>query len=299
MQVQDTLIRAMLGQNQARAFALRTTDVVREAARIHATSPVATAALGRTLSMGLVFGAMMKGDETITLIIKGEGPLGGIVVSANSHGQVKGYVGNPNVDLPLTEQGKLAVGEAVGQGHLTVIRDLGLKEAYQGTVPLQTSEIGDDFAYYFTSSEQTPSAVALGVLVGGDGVPLGSGGIIVQLLPDAIHDEDFISALEKNLAAMPAASSLFASEQGPLEILERIFSDLDVRLLDSQKVEFFCDCSRERFEQGLITLGPKELLDLVEERESVETVCHFCNKAYHFTVEELQGILTGLGNSGE
>lgn len=298
MSLQDTLIRAMLGSNQARVFALRTTEIVREAVLKHGTSPVATAALGRTLTMGLVFGAMMKGDETITILIRGDGPLGGIVVSANSSGSVKGYVGNPAVDLPLTAQGKLDVAKAVGEGSLTVIRDLGLKEAYQGTVPLQTGEIGDDFAYYFTSSEQTPSAVAVGVLVGSDGLPMGSGGIIVQLLPDAIHDEEFITALETSLATMPAASSLFATNNTPIEILEDVFKDLEIRFIDSQDIFFRCDCSWERFEQGLITLGTEEIEELVKSQETIETVCHFCNKKYHFTNEQLQCILEELGNSG-
>lgn len=294
MALQDTLIRAMLGENQARVFALRTTELVQEAQKIHQTTPVATAALGRTLTMGLVFGAMMKGDESITIQIKGDGPLRGIVVSANSKGDVKGYVGNPYVDLTLNAAGKLAVGEAVGQGNLHVIRDLGLKEAYQGTVPLQTGEIGDDFAYYFTTSEQTPSAVVLGVLVGQDGVPISSGGIIVQLLPDAIADDAFITQLEENLKTMPPASSLFAENLEPLAILERIFPDLAVRMLDSQEVRFACDCSWDRFERGLITLGSEELQELIADNENVETICHFCNANYEFTNEQLKNLVKTL-----
>lgn len=223
MQGNDYLVRAMLGDNQARLFALRTTDVVREAATNHQMTPVAAAALGRALTMGLVLGAMLKGEETISIQIKGDGPLMGIVVSANSRGEVKGYVGNPRVELPAREDGKLDVGAAVGKGNLYVIRDLGLKEAYQGTVPLQTGEIGEDFAYYFTNSEQVPSAVGLGVLVGTDGLPLASGGIIVQLLPDAINDEQFISALEERLSKMAAVSSVFAQEQSVEQIVESIF----------------------------------------------------------------------------
>lgn len=299
MQQQDYLVRAMLGHNQARLFAVRTTGVVQEAQRKHDTSPVATAALGRTLTMGLVMGVMLKGEETITLQIKGDGPLRGIVVSANSQGEVKGYVGNPYVDLPLNSQGKLAVGEAVGQGHLHVIRDLGLKEAYQGTVPLQTGEIAEDFAYYFTHSEQTPSAVILGVLVGTDGVPLGSGGIIIQLLPDAVHDEDFIAKLEVALRGLSPISSLFAKKQTPEEIVQSAFGELDVRFIDTQEVHFYCDCSWERFEQALVTLGPEELEELIATNELVETVCHFCNKRYHFTTEQLENLLAKLAKPRE
>lgn len=299
MKQRDYLVRGVLGDNQARIFALRTTDVARRAQAIHQTTPVATAALGRTLTMGLVFGAMLKGDETITIQIKGDGPLQGVVVSANSHGQVKGYVGNPNVDLELNSQGKLAVGEAVGKGYLHLIRDLGLKEPYQGTVPLQTGEIGEDFAFYFAHSEQTPSAVLLGVLVGTDGVPLGSGGIIVQLLPDAFNDDKFITLLEERLGAMAQISSLFAGDQSPEEIVEEVFRDLPVRFLERQDVDFECDCSKERFERGLVTLGSKELEELVDLDETIETVCHFCNERYNFTVDELAKLVKELGNPSE
>lgn len=299
MQRQDYLIRAMLGDNQARLFALRTTDVVKEAAVNHQTTPVATAALGRTLTMGLVLGAMLKGEETISIQIKGDGPLQGIVVSANGRGLVKGYVGNPRVELPLSEDGKLAVGEAVGKGNLHVIRDLGLKEAYQGTVPLQTGEIGEDFAYYFTHSEQTPSAVGLGVLVGVDGVPLGSGGIVVQLLPDAMSDGVFIAALEERLTHMAAVSSLFSQEQTVEQIVESVFTEIPLRIIDTQKVRLQCDCSWGRFEQALITLGREELQELVNAGETIETICHFCNQRYNFTVDQLNILLSGLGNSRE
>lgn len=296
MNSRDYLVRAMLGANQARILAVRTTGVVTEAQRVHRTTPVATAALGRTLTMGLVLGAMLKADETLTIQIKGDGPLQGIVVSANSRGQVKGYVGNPHVELPLNSSGKLSVGEAVGQGYLHVIRDMGLKEPYYGTVPLQTGEIGDDFAYYFAVSEQTPSAVLVGVLVGTDGVPLGSGGIVVQLMPEAAEDEIFITELEERLQVMTEVSSLFASERSPEAIVEEIFAGLELRFIDRQEVQFFCDCSRERFERGLVTLGADELRELVDRGEPVEVVCHFCSKRYRFAVEEIDRLLQELGN---
>ncbi len=299
MQGNDYLVRAMLGDNQARLFALRTTDVVREAATNHQMTPVAAAALGRALTMGLVLGAMLKGEETISIQIKGDGPLMGIVLSANSRGEVKGYVGNPRVELPAREDGKLDVGAAVGKGNLYVIRDLGLKEAYQGTVPLQTGEIGEDFAYYFTNSEQVPSAVGLGVLVGTDGLPLASGGIIVQLLPDAINDEQFISALEERLSKMAAVSSVFAQEQSVEQIVESIFSGIPIRFIDKQAVKFLCDCSWERFEEALVTLGAEELQELVDGGETIETICHFCSKRYQFTVDQLKSVLQGLVNSRE
>lgn len=299
MQKKDYLVRAMLGENQARIFALRTTGVVKEAQAIHHTMPVATAALGRALTMGLVMGAMLKGEETLTIQIRGDGPLGGLVVSANSRGQVKGYVSNPQVTLPLNSQGKLAVGEAVGRGHLHIIRDLGLKEPYQGMVPLVSGEIGEDFAYYFTASEQTPSAVLVGVLVGTDGVPLGAGGIVVQLLPEAVNDERFVFQLEESLTALPQVSSLFAGDQTPEEIVSQAFPGFALKFLHSQPVEFVCDCSRERFERGLVTLGVEELAELVEQGETIETVCHFCNKRYTFTVKELEKLLQELGNTRE
>lgn len=293
----DYLVRAMLGANQARVMALRTTQVTKEAQEVHGTTPVATAALGRTLTMGLVLGAMLKDEEAITIQIKGDGPLRGIVVSANSRGQVKGYVGNPHVVLPLNSSGKLAVGQAVGSGHLHVIRDMGLKEPYYGTVPLQNGEIGEDFAYYFTVSEQTPSAVLVGVLVGTDGVPLGSGGIVVQLMPGAENDEAFIAGLEERLQRVTQVSSLFAGEQSPEEIVQEVFAGLEMRFIHRQEVAFSCDCSRERFERGLVTLGAEELREMVDKGEPIEVVCHFCNKRYDFTVGELDKLLQELGNT--
>ncbi len=295
----DYLIRAILGENQARVFALRTTDTVRQAQVNHNTAPVATAALGRTLTMGLVLGAMLKGEETITVQVKGDGPLEGIVVSADPQGRVKGYVGNPHVDLPLNQAGKLSVGKAVGSGTLHVIRDIGLKEAYQGTVPLQTGEIGDDFAYYFTASEQVPSAVVLGVLIDTDLAPLGSGGLIVQLLPDAVHDDAFITLLEERLTAMPPVSSLFADGKTPEEIVAEVFAGIKLNVIDWAPVAFHCDCSQERFERGLIALGREELQQFVQEGETLETVCRFCSKKYYYTVEHLEKLLRELGKAAE
>lgn len=299
MRQKDYLVRAMLGTNLARVFALGTTQVVKAAQARHLTSPTASAALGRTLTMGLVLGAMLKGEESITIQVKGSGPLGGIVVSANSKGEVKGYVGNPFVEIPLNSAGKLAVGEAVGSGNLYVIRDLGLKDIYQGAVPLQTGEIGDDFAYYFAHSEQTPAAVALGVLIAPDGVPLGAGGVVVQLLPGASAEEIFISALEESLQKMPAISSVFAGGQTPEQVLEEFFAALDLRIIDSFPVRFYCDCSRERFEKGLLTLGSGELQELIDLEEEIETVCRFCARTYYFSVEELKKMVAGLGIVGE
>lgn len=299
MQQKDYLVRAMLGDKQARVFALRTTEVAIEAQKRHNSLPVATAALGRTLTMGLVMGAMLKGDERVTIQIKGDGPLKGIMVSANSKGIVKGYVGNPNVDLPLDDHNKLAVGQGVGQGNLHVIRDLGLKDPYQGTVSLQTGEIAEDFAYYFTHSEQTPSAVALGVLIGTDGVPLGSGGIVIQLLPEAINDDEFITSLEQKLELMPSISSIFTEEKTPEEILEQVFSGMEIHFISKQEVRFLCDCSWDRFSKALLTLGKEEISEIVTEGKTIETVCHFCNESYNFTVEQLESLLFDISESGE
>lgn len=291
MEKRDYLVRGMVGEGRTRVFAVRTTDIVREAQRRHGLYPVPSAALGRVLTIGTILGAMLKGEESVTIQIRGDGPLKSIVATANSKGQVRGYVGNPHVHLPLNSKGKLAVGEAVGAGTLFVIRDLGLKETYQGAVPLQTGEIGDDFAYYFASSEQTPSAVMLGVLVDPNNVPHAAGGVVIQLLPGAQDDEVFISKLESAVGSSPPISSLFAMDKTPEMILDEMFADFDLKIIDRMPVEFACDCSRERFEAGLITLGLDELQELLDAGENVETECQFCRSTYYFSIEELQSMI--------
>ena len=298
MEKRDYLVRGIIDEGKARVFAVRTTDIVREAQHRHQLYPVPSAALGRVLTIGTILGAMLKGEESITIQIKGDGPLQDIVATTNSKGQVRGYVGNPHVHLPLNSAGKLAVGEAVGNGTLFVIRDLGLKGTYQGAVPLQTGEIGDDFAYYFAYSEQTPSAVMVGLLVDPDNVPKAAGGIVIQLLPGAQEDDAFITKLERVIGSIPPISTLFAADKTPEVILQEILGDFNLKIIDQIPVEFACDCSRERFEAGLITLAPHELEELVEAGEEVETQCQFCRNAYYFSVEELQNMIEQIQSGG-
>lgn len=292
-------MRGILGDGRARVFSLRTTELVNEAQRRHNTYPVATAALGRTLTISLVLGAMLKGDESVTVQIRGDGILQGVVATANSLGHVRGYVGNPHIHLPLNERGKLAVGEAVGDGLLFVIRDLGLKENYQGSVPLQTGEIGDDFAYYFAVSEQTPAVVSLGVLVNPDNTVESAGGLVIQLLPGGEDDEAFVTALEDAVQKLPAISSVYTGDMTPTRLIHEYFGHLGAKIISESPVSFQCDCSRERFMRGLIALGPDELADLISHGEPVNTECRFCGEHYEYPLDELQGVLEELQKAKE
>ncbi|WP_040953069.1 Hsp33 family molecular chaperone HslO [Gorillibacterium massiliense] len=283
----DHLIRATALGGKVRAFAALTTGIVNELQRRHQASPVAIAALGRTVTAGAMMGAMLKGDERLTLQIKGDGPVGQIVVDANANGEVRGYVENPVVDLPLKPNGKLDVSAAVGEGFLYVTKDLGLKEPYQGSTPIVSGEIADDFTYYFAKSEQTPSAVALGVLVDVDYKIKASGGFILQLLPGL--DEEEIEEMERKLASLKPVTTLL--DQGAT--LEEILSSVveGVQVLETMDLVFKCRCSQERVEQTLISLGKDELNAILEEDGQTEIVCHFCNEAYHFSEQEIKGLL--------
>jgi molecular chaperone Hsp33 len=238
-----------------------------------------------------MMGAMLKGEEKLTIQVKGNGPLGQIVVDANAHGEVRGYVDNPHVDLPLNAVGKLDVAGAVGtEGFIYLIKDLGLKEPYRGSIPIVSGELGEDFTYYFAKSEQTPSAVALGVLVDVDYSVKASGGFIIQLLP-GLQDEE-ITEIETQLAGLPAVTSMLDSGESLEDILRRILPDFQP--MDRMDVSFRCKCSRDRVEQTLISLGRTELQKLIEEDEAAEVVCHFCNETYRFAAEELQNIIEKL-----
>ena len=291
----DKIIRATAAQEHIRAFAVDSTEMVSEAREIHRTYPVVTAALGRLLSAGAMMGSMMKGeDDLITLTIKGDGPLASLTVTADSHGNVKGFPGNPSVDIPTREDPngntqKLDVGGAIGNGILTVSMDLGLKEPYNGQVELQTGEIGDDLAYYFTVSEQTPSAVALGVMIGKDSSVLHSGGFIIQLMPDA--PEEVISALETALAGLDPVTTLMERGLGPEDILRLVLGDLDLVITETTPIRFHCNCSRERILNALATLSNDDLQSIIADDEEIEVKCHFCNSAYSFAKDELQAIL--------
>ncbi|BEI61563.1 Hsp33 family molecular chaperone HslO [Blautia luti] len=286
----DYIIRAIAANDQIRAFAAVTTETVEEARKDHNTSPVATAALGRLLTAGAMMGTMMKGDKDIlTLQIKAGGPLEGITVTADSKGRVKGYVGNPNVCIPANSKGKLDVAGAVGVGFMNVIKDMGLKEPYVGQVALQTSEIAEDLTYYFATSEQVPSAVGLGVLMNKDNTVRQAGGFIVQLMPFA--EESTIAKLEENVQKITSVTSLLEEGHTPESLLEKVLDGFDMEINEKIPTEFYCNCSRDRVEKALISIGRKELNEMIQEGKPIEMNCHFCNHNYEFTVEELKEIL--------
>jgi molecular chaperone Hsp33 len=289
--MRDYVIRATASNGQVRAFVGSTTNMVELARTFHNTTPVASAALGRTLIATSIMGLMMKNDnDKITIIIKGGGPIGSIVTTADSNGMVKGYVTNPDVDVPLKYAGKLDVGAAVGNnGSIKVIKDLGLREPYNGSYPLVNGEIAEDFTSYFTFSEQTPSAVALGVLVDVDRTIKAAGGFIIQLMPDAT--EEVISKLEENIGKIDAMSKLIEAGKTPEEILNLVLEGLNPEILQKHEVGFECDCSKERFEKALITIGKNDIQEILEEDKKAEIGCHFCNVKYNFDEEDLKKIL--------
>ena len=286
----DYIIRATAANDQIRAFAAVTTEMVETAREHHNTSPVATAALGRLLTAGAMMGSMMKGEkDVLTLQIKAGGPLQGITVTADSQGNVKGYVGNPDVCIPANSKGKLDVAGAVGPGFLTVIKDMGLKEPYSGQVMLQTCEIAEDLTYYFATSEQVPSAVGLGVLMNKNNTVRQAGGFIVQLMPFA--EEEVISRLEQNVQKINSVTNLLEEGHTPESLLEKVLEGFDVQINEKMDTRFHCNCSKERVAKALISIGRKELNEMIQEGKPIEMNCHFCNTNYNFTVEELKEIL--------
>ena len=288
--MKDYVIRATAANGEVRAFACMTKKLVEEARIYHDSLPVVTAALGRLLSAGSMMGLMMKGeDDKLTLQIKGDGPIGGLVVTADSKARVKGYAFSPDVDIPLKAAGKLDVGGAIGNGELTVIRDLGLKEPYVGRTKLISGEIAEDLTYYFASSEQVPSVVALGVLVDRDYTVKRAGGFIIQLMPGA--SEDTIYAIEKKIPMVTSVTGMLDEDMTPEEILTFILEDLGVEITDKIETSFVCDCSKERVEQVLLSIGEKELTSLYEEDKPVELCCQFCGKKYEFSKEEIGKLL--------
>lgn len=286
----DYIVRATAANDQIRAFAAVTTEMVETAREHHNTSPVATAALGRLLTAGAMMGSMMKGEkDVLTLQIKAGGPLQGITVTADSQGNVKGYVGNPDVCIPANSKGKLDVAGAVGPGFLTVIKDMGLKEPYSGQVMLQTCEIAEDLTYYFATSEQVPSAVGLGVLMNKNNTVRQAGGFIVQLMPFA--EEEVISRLEQNVQKINSVTNLLEEGHTPESLLEKVLEGFDVQINEKMDTRFCCNCSKERVAKALISIGRKELNEMIQEGKPIEMNCHFCNTNYNFTVEELKEIL--------
>ena len=286
----DYIVRATAADSQIRAFAATTREMVEFARGAHNTSPVATAAMGRLLTAGAMMGTMMKGEkDVLTLQIKGSGPIGGITVTADSLGRAKGYVNNPNVLLPANEKGKLDVAGAVGPGMLSVIKDMGLKEPYVGQTVLQTSEIAEDLTYYFATSEQVPSSVGLGVLMSHENTVKQAGGFIIQLMP--FTDDKVIDALEKKLAEITSVTSMLDAGMTPEQILDHILGEFGLEINDTVPTQFYCNCSKERVEKALVSIGRKELKDLIEEGRPVTLNCHFCNTDYTFSVDDLKRIL--------
>lgn len=283
----DYIVRATAANNQIRAFAITSKDLVEEARRRHNTSPVITAGLGRLLSGAAMMGAMMKGDDDLlTLQIKCGGPVQGLTATADAKGNVKGYAEVPDVMLPPNPQGKLDVGGAVGLGILNVIKDMGLKEPYAGQVALQTGEIAEDLTYYFATSEQIPSAVGLGVLMNKNNTVRQAGGFIIQLMP--FTSDEIIEKLEKRIAEIDSVTMMLERGLTPEGILEEILGDFGLEITDKIPAAFVCDCSKERVSSALSTLSKKDLDDIINDGESIEVKCQFCNKAYEFSVEELK-----------
>lgn len=286
----DYLVRATAGDAQIRAFACTTRELVEEARKAHNTSPVVSAALGRLLSAGCMMGSMLKGDKDIlTLQIRGDGPMGGLTVTADSKGNVKGYAIEPNVLIPANAKGKLDVAGAIGKGYLSVIKDMGLKEPYVGQTRLCTSEIAEDLTFYFVSSEQIPSSVGLGVLMSKENTVKQAGGFILQLMPFAT--EEVISKLEKNLEKVDSVTGLLEAGKSPEQILEILLEGLDVQITDKQDVQFACNCDKERVSKALISIGKKDLQEMIADGKEVEINCHFCNTNYTFQVKELKQLL--------
>lgn len=285
----DYIVRATAANAQIRAFACTTRELAEKARQIHNTSPVVTAALGRMLSAGAMMGSMMKGEQDIlTLQLKGDGPMKGITVTADSKGTVKGYPIVPDVILPANAIGKLDVSGAIGKGSLSVIKDMGLKEPYVGQTLLQTGEIAEDLTYYFATSEQVPSSVGLGVLMNKDNTVKQAGGFIIQLMPFA--DDEVIDKLEKNLANVKSVTSLLDAGNSPEQMLEILLEGFDLEINETSPVEFSCNCSRSKIERVLISLGKKELTEMIEDGEPIEVNCHFCNTHYKFDVSELKDL---------
>ncbi|MGK8831490.1 redox-regulated molecular chaperone HslO [Bacillus paranthracis] len=291
--MKDYLVKALAFDGEVRAYSVRTTNTVSEAQRRHDTWRTASAALGRSLTAGTMMGAMLKGDQKLTIKVEGNGPIGPILVDAHANGNVRGYVTNPHVDFEGTEQGKLRVYQAVGtEGFVTVIKDIGMREPFIGQSPIVSGELGEDFTYYFAVSEQTPSSVGVGVLVNGDDSILAAGGFILQIMPGA--QEETISFIEERLQKIPPVSTLIEQGLSPEELLYAVLGEDKVKVLETMDVQFNCTCSRERIESVLISLGKTELEQVREEEEETEVHCHFCNERYKFSKEDITNLIENL-----
>lgn len=286
----DYIVRATAADGMIRAFAANTHDLVEKARTIHHTTPVASAALGRLLTAGVMMGLMMNDDDgLVSITIRGDGPMGGLTVSADAKGHVKGFVYQPEVPLMINDRHKLDVGGAIGRGTMTVVKDLGLKEPYSGQIDLVSGEIGDDLAYYFLTSEQVPSTVGVGTLVDTDESILEAGGFIIQLMPGAT--DSVITKLEENLKGVASVTSLLRSGMTPEQILEKLLFGLNVEFHGTTPAVFQCNCSRERVTRALISLGRKELQSLIDEGKPATLHCDFCGSSYVFTTDQMQELL--------
>lgn len=286
----DYIIRATAADNQIRAFAATTRDLVEHARSIHNTSPVATAALGRLLTAGGMMGSMMKGtNDLLTLQVKCDGPIKGLVVTADANATVKGYTYDPTVMLPPSPLGKLDVGGALGSGLLSVIKDMGLKEPYVGQTALVSGEIAEDITYYYAVSEQVPSSVALGVLMNKDNTVKRAGGFIIQLMPFA--EEEVIDKLEKKISEVSAITNLLDQDMTPEMILKHILGELGLEIHEKIPTQFSCNCSKERVEKAVVSIGREEMQNMIDDKEPIEVNCHFCNTHYEFTTKDLEDII--------
>ncbi|MFG3614316.1 Hsp33 family molecular chaperone HslO [Rummeliibacillus stabekisii] len=286
----DYLVRGLGFNGSVRAFAVSTTETVGEAQRRHDTWPTTSAALGRTMTAAVMMGAMLKGEDTITVKVEGNGPIGPMVVVANAKGEVRGYPTHAHVEFELNEVGKLDVRRAVGtEGTLTVVKDLGLREHFTGQVPIVSGEIAEDFTYYFVKSEQVPSSVGLGVLVNTDDSILAAGGFIIQVMPGT--DDETITDIENQLSKIEPVSKMIQKGYSPEQVLEEVLGKDNVEFLDTMPVQFKCTCSKERFGAAILSLGEKEIQDMIDEDGMAEAQCHFCEEKYHYSKEDLEGFI--------
>lgn len=286
----DYMVRATAADAMVRLFVCSSKELVEEARKIHNTTPVVTAALGRLLTAGAMMGSMLKNEkDLLTIQIKSSGPIGGLTVTATPDGMVKGYPICADVELPLKDNGKLDVGTAMGIGVMNVIKDMGLKEPYVGQTVLQTGEIGDDLTYYFATSEQTPSSVGVGVLVDRDYTVKQAGGFIVQLMPFAT--DDVISNLEENLSTIKSVTAMFEEGLTIEEIVAKIFAGMNYEISDTTQIGYHCNCSKEKVTKAIISIGKKDIKEMVDDNKPIEVNCHFCNTNYIFSVDELKAML--------
>ncbi len=286
----DYMVRATAADGAIRAFAVTSKELVEEAKNRHGTCPIMTAALGRLLSAGVMMGSMMKGEkDLLTLQIQGDGPGGGLTVTADASGHVKGYPHVAVIDLPVNDQGKLNVGGAMGNGTLRVIKDLGLKEPYIGQAALQTGEIAEDLTYYFAVSEQVPSSVGLGVLMNKDNTVRQAGGFIIQLMP--FVEDEVIEKLEENLKSLEPVTTMLDRGFTPERMLEEVLQGFEVTVNDTMPVSFYCNCSKERVTKALISIGADKMQEMIDDGEPVSINCHFCNTNYTFEIDELKEIV--------